>query len=335
MKPRDTSEYEILYDLPKGEYAAAEIGGIRTRTFRAGDVIEVECFPLTRISAEGERACRARKKQRACQEALNRRNAEKRMRRYIDANFTGEDWVLTLTWDYGQIDRFTMSAADADRLFMESGLPLTEEDAKKALNNFYRRAKGRMRRMGENPADLKHLYVQEITQPKVGGFEHYHFHLVLHAPGLSDMDLKALWPHGFARADRFSARDEGAARLASYLTKQHTTEAVDRDGKRMRRWGHSKNLIMPEDTVSDRKISRRRAAKIAEAVERDGCAIFEQCYPGYRCVATPTVRYSQYVPGAYIFARMRRVDAAPPWVRAGKKRRGDESMRPRSGRRER
>ena len=46
---QDTSRYEILFDLPKGEYNAAEVGGIRTRTVRAGDTLEVECYPLTRI----------------------------------------------------------------------------------------------------------------------------------------------------------------------------------------------------------------------------------------------------------------------------------------------
>ena len=45
----DTSRYEILFDLKRGEYRPAEVGGIRTRTVRAGDTIEVECYPLTRI----------------------------------------------------------------------------------------------------------------------------------------------------------------------------------------------------------------------------------------------------------------------------------------------
>ena len=40
---RDASNYEILFDLPSGEYSPAEVGGIRTRTVRAGNTIEVEC----------------------------------------------------------------------------------------------------------------------------------------------------------------------------------------------------------------------------------------------------------------------------------------------------
>lgn len=317
MPYTDTAQYEILYDLPAGEYSPAEVGGIRTRTIHAGRTIEVECYPLTRVGAKARLEAEARRKTRESQEKVNRRNAEKKIRRLVEVNFTGESWVLTLTWDYGQIDRFTMSESDADSLWSKLRLPMTEEDARRALNNFYRRVKTRMRQVGEDPAAFKHLYVLEITKPKVGGWEHYHFHLVLHAPGLSDLDLKNLWPYGFARCDRLSFRDEGPARLANYLTKGHTTEEVTRDGKRLRRWGRSKNLAEPTETVSDRKVSRRRAAKIAADVQKDGTAIFEKLYPGYKCVETPVVRYSDFAAGAYIYARLRRAeDTAPPWERA-------------------
>ena len=36
--------------------------------------------------------------------------------------------------------------------------------------------------------------------------------------------------------------------------------------------------------------------------------IFEKVYPGYRLVEEPEVRVSDYVPGAFIYARMRRRD---------------------------
>ena len=75
------------------------MGGIRTRTIRAGDALEVECFPITKVGERARRECRLRRS-RPGQEALNRRNAEKRIRRLIDANFTSQDYVVTLTWDY-------------------------------------------------------------------------------------------------------------------------------------------------------------------------------------------------------------------------------------------
>lgn len=315
MRNADASKYDILYDLPEGEYNPAEVGGIRTRTIRAGNTIEVECYPLLRIGNRAREEAAARHRQRPCQEQLNRRNAEKRIRRLIENNFTPEDYVLTLTWDYGRIDRFTMSEADAARAWGQMGFPDQEEDARRALNNYYRRIKTRMKQQGRDPRAFMHLYVLEPTRSKTDGRWHYHFHLVLHAPGLSDLDLKDLWPHGFARVDRLSFRDEGPARLAHYLTKQHTTEEVNANGQRRRRWGHSLNLKEPAETVSDRKISRTRAARIAADVQHMGRAIFEAIYPGYSCVETPVVRYSDFMPGAYIYARLRRIDTAPPWTR--------------------
>ena len=59
-------------------------------------------------------------------------------------------------------------------------------------------------------------------------------------------------------------------------------------------------------TVSDRKVSRRRASMVARDVEWNGKEIFEAIYPGYRLMDPPAVRYSDYVAGAYIYARMRR-----------------------------
>lgn len=315
----DASRYDILYDLQAGAYNPAEVGGIRTRTVRAGNTIEVECYPLTRIGAAAKEAAIVRRRQRESQERLNRRNAEKKIRRLTEHNFTREDWVVTLTWDYGRIDRFTMSEADADAAHYALGLPVDEEDARRALSNWFRRIKTRMRQRGEDPAALKYIYVLEITRPRSGGHWHYHFHLVLHAPGLTDLELKEIWGAGFARCDRLSWADEGPARLARYLTKSLTTEEIAADGRRLRRWGRSKNLVEPAETVSDRKVSRRRAAMIAADVQHDGRAIFEKLYPGYRCVETPTVRFSDFVPGAYIFARLRKIGTEPPWMRCGRR----------------
>ena len=60
--------------------------------------------------------------------------------------------------------------------------------------------------------------------------------------------------------------------------------------------------------VSDRKVSRRRLALLAEDIMRDGRAILEKLYPGYRVAEPPIVRFSDFVAGAYIYARMRRRD---------------------------
>lgn len=312
----DAGRYEILFDLKAGEYSRAEVGGIRTRTIRAGDALEVECYPLTRIGPAAKAEYARRKACRACQAALNRRNAEKKIRRLIDANFTREDWVVTLTYDYAAVEDWQRSRADAERRWDELGLPVDEGDARRDLGNFFRRVKTRMRQLGQDPAELRHLYVLEATREEGASmYPHYHFHLVIHAPGLGRHELEAIWDRGFIRADTLSVRDNGPARLAAYMTKSHDVERYTAEGRRLRRWGRSKNLRDPEVTVSDRKVSRRRAALVAEDVIRRGVEIFEALYPGYQCVEPPRVTYSDFVAGAYIFARMRRRDGREPWER--------------------
>ena len=130
----DTSSYEILFDLPAGDYNDAEVGGIRTKTIRAGESIEVECFPIVKVGEAARREMR-RRRCRPAQAILNRRNAEKRIRRLLEANFTRQDYSLTLTWDYGAVDREHMGYAQARKLWDAMNLPVDEEFL--ALYNTY------------------------------------------------------------------------------------------------------------------------------------------------------------------------------------------------------
>ena len=47
-------------------------------------------------------------------------------------------------------------------------------------------------------------------------------------------------------------------------------------------------------------------ARIAADVQRDGVVILEALYPGYKVVELPDVKYSDFGPGCYIYARMRK-----------------------------
>lgn len=320
----DAGAYEILFDQPKGEYRAAEGGDIRTRTIRAGDTIEVEAYPVTWVGERARAEANARRTGPA-QAKLNRRNAEKRVRRLLEANFGPEDYLLTPTWDYQAIDKGRMSHEDALKLWEKLGLPEDEEAARRALGNYIRRIKHHMKRAGHKAEELKYLYVMEVTcAPKAGDPNplpaHYHFHMAIHAPGLSRDALEALWPYGYNNADRLNFRNNGLKDLAGYITKQPGIERADGSGRRVRRWAGSKNLEEPTVTVSNRKISRRRAAMIAADVRTNGREIFEKLYPGYQLMEDVRVTYSDFVAGAYIFARLRKRDDRQPWERARRRR---------------
>jgi hypothetical protein len=307
---RRAENYEILYDLPEGEYSDAGVGGIRTRTIRAGEVIDVEAYPITKLSGEARREARKRASSPA-QDRLNRERAKKRVFRLLEENFGEGDYHLTLTWDYGFVEHGMVNMDDVRRDFERLGVPWDDEEAKRAFANFGRRVKRAMKRRGEEPGEFKYLYVIESTHGPRDGDRHplpprYHIHVVIRAPGLSRDELEAMWGHGHANADHLSMQYNGLEALAAYLTKQTRLEVWQGGRRTARRWGHSQNLREPVERVSDRKISRRRAARIAGDVMQWGREIFEKLYPGYRCVETPVVKYSDFVAGAYIYARLRR-----------------------------
>ncbi len=299
-------DYEILYDRPQGEYDPSGVGGIRTRTIRAGDILEVECYPITQANREARREAKRRRSTTA-QARLNRRNAQRRMERLLEANFTPEDFVFTGTYAYPEYVPGFMDLDEVRRIYEADRLPWDERDAKRDVVNYLARVKRLVKKRGGDPKMVKYLYVIEHgKQPRELGLpRRYHFHGVISAPGLTARELKALWDKGFTQCDHFDRRHGGAARLSRYLSKQYGS---GEDGQRHRSFCHSRNLKEPTVTVSDRKVSRRRAARVAMDVMYSGREIMEAIYPGYRCEELPEVRFSDFVAGAYIYAKMRRRD---------------------------
>lgn len=297
-------DYQLLFDLPEGEYQGRGLDGVRTVTWRAGNLLEIACYPLTRL---GEAAKREAKRRRStpAMEKVNARNAERKIMRYIEANFSPEACVVTGTYaypangDYAMMDVKAMAGEYAARK-----LPWEMERVRMDVRNWLGKLRRRVKQMAGDPRrDFKWLIrIEEGKEPPIPGIPaKFHFHAVVEGPRLDSQTVKALWEekHGTARVDGLCLNDDGAARLARYFTKQ-------KSGGRW--WSHSRNLIDPPPRISDRKVSRRRLSKLAGDVMKDGREILEKLYPGYRLAEAPLVRYSDFVAGAYIYARMRRRD---------------------------
>lgn len=302
MRMQDASKYEILYDLPEGEYNPAEVGGTRTKTIRAGDSIEVASFPIVHIS-DGARRERKTRKSGRHQQMLNRMKAEQRFRLLCEKNFNTGDWVAHPTYDYGFIDRGCINRKDTIKALEDAGYPTDDDEAVRLIKNFIRRLKRRIKQKGGDPKAFKYIYVVEATRlPRDGEIDplppRYHYHMIFSGmDGLITIgDINELWQHGFSKAQPVDTRFNGLEGLGNYFLKQ-------RRGKH--KWSGSLNLERPEEKVSNRKISRHRAALIAQDVQHNGREIFEKLYPGYRCERVE-VKYSDFVAGAYIYARMRR-----------------------------
>lgn len=278
----------------------------RTKTIKAGDYLECEIFPVV-LMEQGNRQQRRKKSQEAIQRA-NRERARRKLERLLNANFGPGDLLLHLTM----------------------AKPCAFEEMQRLVRNYIRRLKDRAKK---REAACAYVYVIETTGE--GSRERHHVHMILAASaparrdgcgenkkhgeeaqtaegrgcadnhGWIDRDeAEKLWGHGLARADRCQRQEKGLAGFARYITQRKETQ------RRLmaRSWGASKGLRQPTVTVADHKFSRAAAAKIARDLEGDARTILEKKYPGYRLIEQPVIRYSDWLPGCYVYAMMVRRD---------------------------
>lgn len=279
--PYSSENYEFLFDRSEELKESAfdrlrhkDVFRYRAKTIKAGNVLEVEVFPIWNTRGE---AIRAKKhKTRQAQKNLNDKNAKKKLIRKINANFTEEDLCITLTYKGGVPD---------------------EEQARRDIRNYIRRVREWRRKHGLS--ELKYVYVIEFGGGD-GRRKRVHHHVIM--SGMDRDEAERLWNgKGWANTRRLQPDDYGLEALARYVTKEPN------GGKR---WCASRNLVEPKETVADTKISKRRVEKMAMDFEEAPAAIFGKLFPDYD-FNDCTVRHSEFVAGAYIYARLHRRPAPP------------------------
>ena len=283
-KSQEAEEHMKTYTPNQGDFLTerenAKAGGVlmnRTKTIKAGEYLEVEIFPVVKMEP-GIREGRRRRTPEQIR-AINQRNAVKRLERLMNANFSTGDLMPHLTMDK----------------------PCSFGDMQRHVRNFIQR----MRRLAEKRgAQLRYIYVIETKQEH--GQQRHHVHGLINGGWITRDEVEKLWGHGLARVDRVQRQEKGLAGFARYITQQKTTQ----ERLMHRRWGASKGLKQPKITISDTKFSRQAAGRIAKGMETDARAILEKKYPGYRLVERPTVKYSDWLPGAYIYAYMERKEGS-------------------------
>ena len=264
----------------------------RARTTKAGQMLYVAAYPVwdTQHTAQARAALKKVKQASGSTEAqrrLNAKNAQRKLVQLINANFGAGDLLVTCTYKPGCE-------------------PVDDDQAHKAMVNMMSRLKRLYRKAGiEHP---KYVYVTEITESAKRG-RRYHHHMILEG-GISREDVEQAWSKthgGICNTRRAQQQPEGLTGFAKYISKQVNGDKRQQIATR-RRWCASKNLEQPVTTTADKKISRRRAEKIAQSVEQDPRRAYEaleQLHPGYRVIELE-VRTSSYVSGAYIYATLTR-----------------------------
>jgi len=266
------------YDRREPGRASGQKGVLvqRTKTIKAGDYLEAEIFPV--LDRSWSEAARAEKRKRTPERmrAVNLRNARKRLERLLNANFGVNDLLAHLTSE-----------------------DCCDEGAfRRQVRNFMAKLRRVFKRAG---AILKYIYVIEATGQE--GRRRYHVHMALPGGVVSRDELEKMWSHGLARVDRCQEQPKGLAGFANYIT-QHK----DAQEKILaRKWACSRGLKQPRITTSDSRFSRRSAQTLAAAVYADAAKLFAKKYPGYQLIEEPAVRYSDFLPGVYVYAHMRKI----------------------------
>lgn len=180
---------------------------------KAGDTIEISKRYSTRF---GKKYIQRRKNINKTPEAVkrvNQRNALKRLRRLINANFKKNDLHLVFTY--------------------KKDLRPDPEQAKKEQKNLLRRMKRIYEKAG---VEFKYIATTEIgTRGAV------HFHILV--PGIDMRLLNDIWDKGKIRPVYLDGR-KNHEELAAYIIKE-TSKRLNTDGITGKRYNSSRNLIKP------------------------------------------------------------------------------------------
>lgn len=188
-------------------------------TWEGGCVKEVSKYHSYRAPVKGERRGRRVNRTNQSQIQINLRRAAKELRRLMNANFTDDDYLVTL--DYRVDDRPLNSAG-------------MQNDMKLFLQRLRRRYK-------KNEAVLKYIYVRE--RGKKGAA---HIHIMISRCGQANIGdlLKECWTKGGVHIDPLNS-DGQYVKIANYFLK-YANKTIETEGEQMgKKWYPSRNLQRP------------------------------------------------------------------------------------------
>lgn len=346
MYAASAQKYEFLFDREtEGDRLDQRaVGFQRTKAVRAGRMLYIACFPVWNTRKMSERAKGAPKNAKAIED-VNRRNRKIKFEQLVEANFGQEDFYFTTTYTEAPHGNRKMSEADYE------GEPQNEREAQANVRKFVRALRALVKRKGGDAKKLRYVYVTEETWSRHPDPQwvqaRYHHHMLIGSAVGTDRDgrevrltrdeIEDLWQSmpfcgGRTRCDRLQPdRKSGLAGVANYFMKGDAREIGKKEQGKRHRFACSKNLKRPRERTADHKISRRKVQRLAEDVRANAKDILEGMYPGYELAEDAKVKLSNYVEGAYIYAKMVRRDEVEQSGRAAGKRAGGDGERGTAG----
>lgn len=193
------------------------------RVTRAGKTIEIERYFTSRYKKRGIKRGDKVKPTREEQKKVNTREAERKLRILLNANFGYGDFHLEL-----------------DYIRKKGEEPRSKEQMRQDMDIFLRECRKEYKKAG---IEFKYVHVMEIGQK---GARHHH--LVINK--IDTEILQRCWYKAYEGHNRikvFPLDDSGNyAKLASYFIKYTDKHRTEADGALQgKRWNTSKNLIRP------------------------------------------------------------------------------------------
>ncbi len=236
----------------------------REKRFHCGDYLEVDIYPVFEYQKSRNKK---RKPTSDTQKKLNQRNAERKLIRLLNTNFTNKDIRFDLTYS-------------------TDNYPESERDAQRQMQNFLRRVK-RYRKKHEL-SELKYVAVTERGK----NTNRYHHHIVM-SGGIDINTLDEIWGRGYTNAKPLRFDKYGIVGIAKYMIK---------DPILVKRWCASKNLKRPKETQRDGRISQKRVRELHDS-GADNRDYIEHLYEGYR-LADVLPEYNEVNGGFYVTVLM-------------------------------
>lgn len=274
MEKRETA-LEAMYTRHmegSGDDVRSGVVCYRTKTIKSGDMLECISYPVYKQQA-CVRAARE-KVTGAAQAEVNRRNAVRRMERLVQCNFGKDAVIVTCTYE---------------------GAYPEDEEAEKQLDLYLARLRRAARKIGR---ELKYV---AVTERAATGRVHHHMIL----QGVDRDTAESKWKRGYCNARRYQKRAEQFVGIVRYMLKYRSTQ----DQMVSKRIRASHGMVQPRERVSDHRISIRKMERMAEDMQHEGMQILAKVYRGYELHEKPMIRRSEYMPGAYLYARMWKKDA--------------------------
>lgn len=236
---------------------------VREKRIRSGKMFEAEFYL---ISSNGRRYSRGSKKRvsRAVQKKLNDKNARKKLRRLIEANFRAEeDYYCTFTY------------TDAE-------MPETYAACKRDVNNFFKRIR-RARKKAGLP-DLRYIYVIEKKK-------RFHIHLIING-GLKRKEIKKLWGKGdVKKVEELQEGANGFEAIAKYFYKEWNNGILPGNRKR---YTPSRNLKQPKEPPPKDGVFKMRYLEKLCKERIDDSDFWERRYKGNRFIGAEAVYNEDY-----------------------------------------